>query len=137
MQTSEPETPKSTERRGSFRVPLSKSSQWEFRLKSGFFDAVASDLGEGGMFVNITDPQLEGSEIDFEVRFGGGAGLIRGRAEVAWVCDRESHLDHALGMGIRFLDLDRDSREVVRSAIEKRFFSRDPLAIHDVWTGEP
>ncbi len=133
--TSELENPVSTERRASFRVPLSRSSQWEFRLKRGFFDAVASDVCEGGMFVNVTDPQLAGSEIDFEVRLGSGAGLIRGRAEVAWVSERETK--HARGMGIRFLDLDRESRELVQSAVEKRYFSRDPLAIHDVWTGGP
>ena len=47
-------------------------------------------------------------------------GLIEGRGEVAWVCDRGSQPDHPPGMGIRFLDLDRDSQEVVRRAVEER-----------------
>lgn len=107
------------ERRGSVRVPLSTPYQPEFRLQNGFFDAVTLDLGLCGMFVKVPNPQLEGSEIDFEVRVAG-MGLIEGRGEVAWVRDRGSQPDHPPGMGIRFLDLDRDSQEVVRRAVEER-----------------
>ena len=119
MQARQPETQKLKERRRSVRVPLSTPYRSEFRLQNGFFDAVALDLGLCGMFVNVTNPQLEGSEIDFEVRVAG-MGLIEGRGEVAWVCDRGSQPDHPSGMGIRFLDLDRDSQEVVRRAVEER-----------------
>ena len=51
MPTTESDAPQSTERRASFRVPLSRSSRWEFRLRRGFFDAIALDVAEGGMFV--------------------------------------------------------------------------------------
>ncbi len=108
-----------SERRGSVRVPLSTPYRWEFRLQNGFFDAVASDLGEGGMFVNTANPQAEGSDIDFEVQFAGMA-LIEGRGEVAWVRKRGSQPGHSPGMGIRFLDLDIDSHEVVRRAVAQR-----------------
>ena len=67
MQARKPETQKSIERRRSVRVALPTPYRSEFRLRNGFFDAVASDLGLCGMFVNIANSQLEGSEIDFEV----------------------------------------------------------------------
>lgn len=121
-----PETDKLIERRESVRVLLSTPYRWEFRLRYGFFEAIVSDLGEGGMFVNIANPQLEGSRIDFEVQFADEMRLIEGRGEVAWVRDRGSLPEHGPGMGIRFLDLHGDSQEVVRGTVERRLPDVEP-----------
>lgn len=122
----DPETQKLIERRESVRVLLSTPYRWEFRLRRGFFEAVVSNLGEGGMFVNIANPQLVGSEIDFEVQFADGLRLIDARGEVAWVRDGGSQPDRARGMGIRFLDLHGDSQEVVRGTVEQRLRAVEP-----------
>ena len=125
----QPKTQKLIERRGSFRVALSTPYRWKFRLQQGFFDAVVSELGECGMFVNTDNPEPEGSEIDFEVQCEG-MGRIEGRGEVTWVCYRSSGSGHAPGMGIRFVDLRGDSQEVVRSAVEERLQAVEPSFAH-------
>ena len=118
-----PENQKWIELRGSVRVPLSRpyrvdvGAGWEYHLRSGLFEAVAADLGEGGMFVNVASPHLEGSVVDFEVQFAG-MGLIVGRGEVAWVCNCGSQPEHPHGLGIRFLELHGDSQKVVRLTME-------------------
>ena len=118
-----PEAKKVMEFRRSVRVPLCRpyrvdvGSGWEYHLRGGLFEPVASDLAEGGLFVKVDSPKMQRSEIDFEVQFAG-MGLIAGRGEVAWVCDPGSQPDHSPGMGIRFLDLHRDSEQVVRFTME-------------------
>lgn len=123
---SETEDGEATERRAETRIPLSTPYRWEFRQDGGFFEGVVSDLSEGGMFVRVANPQLRGSEFGFEVQFADGVGLLSGRAEVAWSCDGSAGSDHAPGMGIRFLDLQDDSLEVVRSKVEDRVATLEP-----------
>ena len=122
----EDEASDSTERRTNTRAPLSTPYRWEFRLNGGFFEGVVADLSEGGMFVNVANPQVKGLEIGFQVQFADGVELLSGKAEVAWSFDGGVRSHHAPGMGVRFLELDNDGLEVVRLTVQDRIRSLEP-----------
>ncbi len=85
-----------------------------------FLEQHAQDISEGGMFLRSAAPPPPGTRLQFAIRLADGYPLIRGEGEVAWSRERGPGPDSPGGMGIRFVELSEQGRELVRRLVEER-----------------
>ena len=82
-------------------------------------EAAISDLGEGGMFIEMPSPPPKGTILEIEFEIPGRQGLTRVLGLVRW---REKAGPRA-GVGVRFAPIGRDEhadiRELVRQGLQK------------------
>lgn len=90
----------------------------EFEDFRTFLNAFSANVSQSGMFVESSEPQSPGTEIEFDLRLEGGEALIHGRGEVAWVAGNGDSA--ASGMGIRFLDLNSESERLITRIVDTR-----------------
>jgi uncharacterized protein (TIGR02266 family) len=77
----------------------------------------AVDLSAGGMFIRTADPLPHDSMVYLQFRLRDGAKLIEGLGRVV----RVNPPDHQVpGMGVEFVNLDRDSRKLIDEIIADR-----------------
>jgi len=102
------------------RVPFSQPVEIRYPLFQDFIRETASNISLGGMFISTAKPLAVGAEFDFEISLDAGPSLIGGRAKVAWVRDDEDPEQGPIGMGVSFLQLERDCLELVRRIVEQQ-----------------
>lgn len=106
-----------TERRIHPRLPLKMLVQFRLHDMDEFMRQHAVNLSAGGMFVRTTEPNEIGSMVYLQFRLADGEKLIEGLGEVVHVNPPE----HAVpGMGIEFVNLDKDSRRLIDQIIKDR-----------------
>lgn len=105
------------------RVPFEAEVVVEFERFSGFLAEYSSNLSLGGMFITTRYLKPVGTELKFEVRLKDAAPLVRGRGLVAWTRWQDQGARRPAGMGVRFLDLDPDSRELIYRIVDERLRS--------------
>ncbi len=97
--------------RGCRRVPASVGC-WLLEVDgASCFDTF--DLSEGGVCVQADEPLPVGKVVSLAFYTPGSAQPVRAEAEVVWVCS-----DEPISMGFRFVNLDEESREVIRTYAE-------------------
>ena len=104
--------------RDSRRVPLETRVQFKFDRFSGFISEYSSNISPGGMFIRTFTPEPAGRILDFEFRLGDGFELIKGRGEVVWNRDRDEGPARPAGMGIRFLELSQESKDLIYRIVD-------------------
>ncbi len=109
--------------RATVRVPFQADVVVEFDRFSGFLAETSANLSLGGMFLTTRYLKPVGSELQFEVRLKDAAPLIRGRGVVAWTRWQDQGPRRPAGMGVRFVELDADSRELIYKIVEERLKS--------------
>lgn len=109
--------------RESNRVPLERQVALRFEDFEGFITECSMNISATGMFIRCSDPQPAGSVLDFEFSMVDGEKLVRGYGEVMWARRQDSGPDHPAGMGIRFLHLDAESRELIRWTVTRRYIT--------------
>ncbi len=92
----------------------------QFADRPELVDVVAANISLTGMFVRTRQLQSEGSRLHFELIVGDDFASCQGEGEVVWVRRGESFSVLPGGMRIRFLQLDRRSREIVSRVEEPR-----------------
>lgn len=100
------------------RMPLETRVLLKFDRFSGFISEYSSNISQGGMFIRTLSSEPVGTILDFGFRLGDGYELIHGRGEVVWVREQDESPERPAGMGIRFLDLNQESRELIRMMVE-------------------
>ncbi len=105
------------------RIAIERMITLDFPHCGAFFAEYSSNISMTGMFIRTDRIQPPGTVAAFEFNLGDGLSLISGEAEVVWVRGRHEGPDRPAGLGLRFIQLDRESRELIRRAVEKR--SRD------------
>lgn len=108
--------PKDFKSRALPRVPLKLRVNMEFEKFSGFISEYSENISEGGMFIKTTKPKPMGSVFSLEFKLKDDYKLIQGWGEVVWVREKPEGNKPA-GMGIKFLDLDEASTELIRSIV--------------------
>jgi molecular chaperone DnaK len=80
-----------------------------------FVERYALNVSKGGIFVRTRDPQPPGTRVALEVSLENGECVIRGTGVVRWTTPPSApgELDRPPGMGIKFLELTRQSRALV------------------------
>jgi len=100
------------------RIPVRTEIDVRFPHFQGFVTGISSDLSTTGMFVESDRRQAVGSVFAFKFHIEDWE-LIQGTARVVWTRDRSEGKDRPAGMGVQFIDLDAQSRRMVRWLVEK------------------
>src|SRR6185295_2318219 len=64
-----------------------------------------------------------GTLVDFEFRLGDGFELIKGRGEVAWVRESSADSAHPAGMGLSFLEISPQGKELIYKVVDRHIQS--------------
>ncbi len=105
------------------RVPLECQVAMRFENFDDFVTECSMNISATGMFVRCSDPQPAGSVLDFKFALADGEKLIRGYGEVVWARHRDDGSERPAGMGIRFLHLDAESRELIHWTVTRRYIT--------------
>jgi uncharacterized protein (TIGR02266 family) len=100
------------------RIPVRKEIDVRFPHFQGFVTGVSANLSTTGMFVESDRPQPVGAAFAFKFRIEDWE-LIHGTARVVWTRERSEGKHRPPGMGVQFVDLDAQSRRMVRWLVEK------------------
>ncbi len=95
------------------RIPLAAQVRLQYASILDFHESQSVNISRSGMFVASGSPGPVGSLVDFEFCLEDGLVLLKGKGEVVRVT--ESPL---AGMGVRFLELDEDSRKCIARIVE-------------------
>ncbi len=79
----------------------------------------ATNISMSGMFVRTSEMHPKGSVLDVKFELQNGQPAIRARAEVLWNRVRETGLETPQGAGVRFLDLDLDSKYAISRLVDR------------------
>ncbi|MEM9292973.1 MAG: TIGR02266 family protein [Acidobacteriota bacterium] len=102
------------------RVDLQAEVDLEFESFQGFLSEFASNLSVGGMFVRSEQPAPAGTRLDFVLKLKDDFKLVYGKGQVVWARTPEtagSELE--AGMGVRFLELRGESRELIQRIVDQ------------------
>ncbi len=84
-----------------------------------FVTEYSSNISTTGMFIVSDKPQAPGTTFTFEFSVADDWKLIRGKAQVVWTRYRDEGGERPAGMGVRFVELDAQSRRLIRWIVEK------------------
>jgi uncharacterized protein (TIGR02266 family) len=101
------------ERRAAARVQVAFPVRVRYASVIDFVQTQSMNISRTGMFITTPEPAPLGSRIDFEFALSDGFTLLRGSAEVV-----RAVRGSAGGMGIRFLDLDEESRRLIDRIVD-------------------
>lgn len=101
-----------------------------------FLEQHAQDISEGGMFLRSAAPPPAGTRLQFAIRLSDGYPLIRGKGEVVWSRKRGPGPDSPGGMGIRFVELSEQGKQLVRRLVEERRGPRETEGEEGAGAGE-
>ncbi|HUF79127.1 MAG TPA: TIGR02266 family protein, partial [Thermoanaerobaculia bacterium] len=113
------------DQREGLRVDLRRRVSLKFKDFRGFVNEYLENLSPGGMFIRTTAPPPVGTVFDFELTLEDYSRLVHGLGEVAWVREKDEQFDRPAGMGVRFLRLEPESRELIDRVLAQ---SADPSA---------
>lgn len=102
------------------RMSLRRKVSLKFKEFQGFVNEYSENVSTGGMFIRTPSPQPEGTVFDFELALGDGHTLIHGIGEVVWTREEDEGFDRPPGMGVRFLNLDPESRKLIDRMVQER-----------------
>lgn len=84
-----------------------------------FVTAYSRNISITGMFLQSDRPQPPGTTFNFQFTVTDDWQLISGKGEVVWVRLKDEGPDRPAGMGVRFLELDPQSKRLVHWMVEK------------------
>ena len=105
----------SDENRREPRTPTELRIKLALGSMDAFVERYALNVSRGGIFVRTRDPQPPGTVVDLEVTLDNGECLISGKGVVRWTTPPSApgEPDRAPGMGVKFIELTRESRALV------------------------
>jgi len=102
-----------------YKVEATITVESEHNLYAGLVE----NLSASGVFIATHMLRKIGEQIDFSIRFGESEQTVSGLGEVRWVREYSETSDSPPGMGLRFLELDAESR----AHLDEFIRARDPL----------
>jgi uncharacterized protein (TIGR02266 family) len=86
-----------------------------------FIEGYAVNISDGGIFIRSQNPRPQGTIIEFEVQLINGEPVLKGKGEVAWSQPpaKPGERPRVPGMGVRFLELDDSSRDLVQKIVTR------------------
>lgn len=87
---------------------------------TGVFFGYAKTIGTGGMFITSVNPRNVGEEFELSFTITEAAISVRCKAVVAWRSEYDPKYKQEPGMGLRFIDLDDETKARMVSWIEGR-----------------
>jgi uncharacterized protein (TIGR02266 family) len=104
------------------RLPASSESQIRlvFDKFQGFVDEYRPKISLGGVFLESSQPQPVGTRVSCEFQLADGFRLCRAVGEVVWLRRAAAGPGRPAGMGVRFLALDDQGRELILRILEEQ-----------------
>lgn len=102
------------------RADMETKVSLEFDKFSGFLQEYSANISEGGMFIRTATPKRVGTVFNFEFKLKDHTPLLSGWGEVRWIREKEEGPDRPQGMGIKFVDLDLSSRDLITRIVRQR-----------------
>jgi len=91
-----------------------------FKRASDFFKAYIANVGEGGLFIHTTKNLPVGSLLDLEFSLPDTNQSITTKGKVVWARPQDMSTEKMPpGMGIQFIDMNPNDRELVKNYIAK------------------
>lgn len=100
------------------RVPIERKIDLRFPNFEGLITGMSANLSTSGMFVHSDTPKPPGTEFDFSIRIEEWSP-IQGVARVVWSRSRSEGPERPAGMGAQFIELDGQSRRMIRWLVDK------------------
>jgi uncharacterized protein (TIGR02266 family) len=94
------------------RVPVVAQVRVRYGSILDFHESQSLNISRTGMFLACDNPGSVGSTVDFELALEDGLLLLKGKGEVVRVTRTP-----VLGMGVRFRELDEDSRKCLEGIV--------------------
>lgn len=107
-------------RRGQPRVAFDGAVQLRYRLFQQFLSENAANISSGGMFIRTRQPGEPGEELEFKIALEDDFTLIEGRAQVVWARRPDAAAEGQPGMGVRFVELQEESRALIDKIVAER-----------------
>lgn len=101
----------------STRMPLDAVVRLHFEGTVAYQNGFAANVSATGMFVKHPAPPPVGTQLVFEFNVGALRKPVQGGGEVVWVRDRYLGPGQPAGIGIRFSQLDAQSRDHIAEAL--------------------
>ncbi|MET0387503.1 MAG: TIGR02266 family protein, partial [Polyangiales bacterium] len=103
-----------TEMRKDRRAPASLKVKYKSATVDEFIEQFGADVSRGGIFIKTRKPLDVGALLKFEFQLHDGEPVIHGVGRVAWRrSEEQGRPDLPIGMGIKFIKLDEQSRTVI------------------------
>ncbi len=123
----------------SLRVPIDCMVDLHFETSSQPTRLKAANLSMSGMFLRTREKFAPGTLCSVHFELQQGQPPIRGQAEVLWNRESSHGPDHPRGVGVRFLELDLDSKYAISRLVD-RYLQLDGMPVQlanidtKVWT---
>ena len=101
----------------STRMPLDAVVRLHFQGTVAYQNGFAANVSASGMFVKHPAPPPLGTQLVFEFNLGAERKPVQGAGEVVWVREKYLGPGQPAGVGIRFLQLDSQSRDHIAEAL--------------------
>lgn len=114
------------------RIPLETKVVLKFNHFGGFFIEYSANLSQSGVFIRTDAPRPAGSVFIFEIWLGDEFKLVHGIGEVVWTREQAGSDGRPAGMGVRYLKLGGESREIIGRVISEHVAKGGQ--VFDLWT---
>ncbi len=90
-----------------------------YRTVGSFLSDWATNISQGGMFINTRRPLPVGSEVSILIQLPATEFPVKLSGKVTRVCPAGGDSGQAPGMGIQFTDVDEPRREQLESFVQR------------------
>jgi uncharacterized protein (TIGR02266 family) len=101
------------------RIPLEREVSFRVPRFENFVTEYSANISATGIFGRTLEPLEPGTDIALEFKVADDWKLIRGRGRVIWVRSKDEGPETPAGMGIRFLEMDPQSRRLIHWMVDK------------------
>ena len=101
------------------RIPLEREISFRVPRFENFVTEYSANISATGIFVRTQEPLEPGTDLSLEFKVADDWKLIRGRGRVIWIRTKDEGPDAPAGMGIRFLEMDPQSRRLIHWMVDK------------------
>lgn len=110
------------DKRDLHRVSVDLQVRLSFGTVDDFIERYAVNVSRGGVFVRTREARPLGSEVNLDLQLEDGADVIRGKGVVVWTTTPSApgEPNQGPGMGIKFTELDAESRALVDLIVATR-----------------
>ena len=105
--------------------PRAKVLSMTVRYKSAtldeFIEHHSHDVSRGGMYIKTPQPFPPGTLLKFEVKIAADQRVMQGVGRVVWRREADdASVDHPAGMGVKFIKLDNESKDIIDQLVSAR-----------------
>ena len=97
---------------------VKKTLSLSYKDHESFISAYSSNISKGGLFIKTSNPLPEGESFILKLKLPGLDDVIKINCTVSWVNRDESKPDVPVGMGLRFVDMNKDERLILERYVD-------------------